>query len=83
MSSPHAPALPRAGAPGPLAALFTAFSIAALLATLNFGAWGWLNLPLDLPDWEGRVDGVAYNGFQRDQSPRRDGSPPRTSSQRT
>jgi exo-beta-1,3-glucanase (GH17 family) len=69
MSSPHAPALARAGAPGRLAAIFTAFSIAALLATLNFGVWGWFNKPLDLPDWEGRVGGVAYSGFQRDQDP--------------
>jgi exo-beta-1,3-glucanase (GH17 family)/cellulose synthase/poly-beta-1,6-N-acetylglucosamine synthase-like glycosyltransferase len=63
--------LPRGRAPGPLAGLFGALSIAALLATLNFGAWSWLNAPLALPGWEGRVAGVAYSAFQRDQDPTR------------
>jgi exo-beta-1,3-glucanase (GH17 family)/cellulose synthase/poly-beta-1,6-N-acetylglucosamine synthase-like glycosyltransferase len=71
VSSSHAPALPRTRVPGPLAALFTALSIAALLPTLNFGAWAWLNTPLELPDWDGPVAGVAYSGFQRDQDPTR------------
>lgn len=71
MSSPHVPALPHAGAPGRLTALFGALSIAALVATLNFAGWSAFNPPLDLPDWEGRVAGVAYSGFQRDQDPTR------------
>jgi exo-beta-1,3-glucanase (GH17 family)/cellulose synthase/poly-beta-1,6-N-acetylglucosamine synthase-like glycosyltransferase len=71
MTAPHAHALPRTGAPGPLAALFGALSVAMLIATLNFGAWSALNPPLELPDWEGPVAGVAYSGFQRDQDPTR------------
>jgi exo-beta-1,3-glucanase (GH17 family)/glycosyltransferase involved in cell wall biosynthesis len=77
VSSSHAPAVPRPGIPGPLAGLFTALSIAALLASLNFGAWNWLNAPLELPEWEGRLAGVAYSGFQRDQDPTRGQFPTR------
>jgi exo-beta-1,3-glucanase (GH17 family) len=58
------PATPRA-----FAGVVTAASIAALLVSLNLGVWGWLNPPLELPDWQGNVRGVAYSGFQRDQDP--------------
>jgi exo-beta-1,3-glucanase (GH17 family)/cellulose synthase/poly-beta-1,6-N-acetylglucosamine synthase-like glycosyltransferase len=57
------------GAPRALAALFSALSVAALLATLNVGAWGWLHQPLELPEWHGNVRGVAFSGFQKDQDP--------------
>jgi exo-beta-1,3-glucanase (GH17 family)/cellulose synthase/poly-beta-1,6-N-acetylglucosamine synthase-like glycosyltransferase len=57
------------GAPRALAAVFTALSVAILLAALNLGAWSWLNRPLDLPGWEGGVGGVAFSGYQRDQDP--------------
>jgi exo-beta-1,3-glucanase (GH17 family)/cellulose synthase/poly-beta-1,6-N-acetylglucosamine synthase-like glycosyltransferase len=65
----HAPALPRPRNPGRLAGLLTAASVAALVAALNLGAWAGLNRPLELPDWDGPVAGVAYSGFQRDQDP--------------
>ncbi|MFO1364182.1 MAG: glycosyltransferase [Burkholderiales bacterium] len=68
---PHAPALPRPAHPGRLAGVLTAASVAALVAALNLGAWAGLNRPLDLPDWDGPVAGVAYSGFQRDQDPTR------------
>jgi exo-beta-1,3-glucanase (GH17 family) len=63
--------LPRRQPSGRLAGFSGALSIAALVAALNLGAWAWLNAPLELPEWEGPVAGVAYSGFQRDQDPTR------------
>jgi cellulose synthase/poly-beta-1,6-N-acetylglucosamine synthase-like glycosyltransferase/exo-beta-1,3-glucanase (GH17 family) len=62
VSAPPAPGLSR-------------WLVAALLAlavvAANLAVWSWLNRPLDAPDWEGPVEGMAYNFYQRDQSPLR------------
>ena len=49
--------------------LATLISFAVVAA--NLAIWGWLNRPIDAPDWEGRIEGLAYNFYQRDQSPLR------------
>ncbi len=49
--------------------LATLISLAVVAA--NLAIWGWLNRPIDAPDWEGRIEGLAYNFYQRDQSPLR------------
>ncbi len=59
------PLPPRAGAarwPGALA-------IAALVLLINFAAWRALNPPLAAPEAPPRVAGLAYNAFQRWESP--------------
>jgi exo-beta-1,3-glucanase (GH17 family)/cellulose synthase/poly-beta-1,6-N-acetylglucosamine synthase-like glycosyltransferase len=48
-----------------------ALAIGVSVAAANLLVWGELNRPLKAPDWEGRIEGLAYNGFQRDQSPMR------------
>lgn len=40
-----------------------------LLASLNFAAWRWANPPLPAADVQLPLAGLAYNGFQRWQSP--------------
>ncbi|MFZ1222267.1 MAG: hypothetical protein WAR01_03395, partial [Dokdonella sp.] len=42
---------------------------AALVAALNFALWAFLNRPKQIDDWSGRVEGMAYNAFQRYQDP--------------
>jgi exo-beta-1,3-glucanase (GH17 family)/cellulose synthase/poly-beta-1,6-N-acetylglucosamine synthase-like glycosyltransferase len=46
-----------------------AFLIAALMAIIAAGAWGWMNQPVQLPDVPERISGFAYSGFQRSQDP--------------
>jgi cellulose synthase/poly-beta-1,6-N-acetylglucosamine synthase-like glycosyltransferase/exo-beta-1,3-glucanase (GH17 family) len=60
--APHAP-----GLAGWLAAALLALAVVAA----NLAVWNWLNRPIDAPDWEGPVEGMAYNFYQRDQSPLR------------
>jgi hypothetical protein len=43
--------------------------IAALVAIVNLLLWRAFNPPLTAPDVPSRVAGLAYNGFQRWQSP--------------
>ena len=52
--------------------LFTALLLAALIAAANWAFWARLNRPPVSPPWTGPVGGFAFNGFQRDQSPRGD-----------
>jgi exo-beta-1,3-glucanase (GH17 family)/cellulose synthase/poly-beta-1,6-N-acetylglucosamine synthase-like glycosyltransferase len=37
----------------------------------NLAVWSWVNRPIEAPDWSGKVEGLAYNFYQRDQSPLR------------
>jgi len=46
-----------------------ALVIAAVVAALNWAAWRALNPPLEAPDAPARVAGLAYNAFQRWESP--------------
>jgi exo-beta-1,3-glucanase (GH17 family)/glycosyltransferase involved in cell wall biosynthesis len=59
----------------PAAARLTGWMLAAAIAlavvAANLAAWSWLNRPIDAPDWEGPIEGLAYNFYQRDQSPLR------------
>ena len=54
---------------GALSRWSIAIAIAALVALLNAFAWRWMNPPLAAPDTSGRVAGLAYNAFQRWDSP--------------
>ncbi|PIV35660.1 MAG: benzoate transporter [Lysobacterales bacterium CG02_land_8_20_14_3_00_62_12] len=45
--------------------------LAAAIAALNLGLWWAWNQPRALPEFDGKVRGVAYSAFQRDQSPLR------------
>ena len=51
------------------AAWLSALAIAALVAAANLAIWRWGNEPAQVPDWDGRVQGFAFNAFQRYQSP--------------
>src|SRR5690606_27444239 len=42
-----------------------AFVLALVVAALNFGLWAFLNRPVQIADWSGRAEGMAYNAFQR------------------
>jgi exo-beta-1,3-glucanase (GH17 family)/cellulose synthase/poly-beta-1,6-N-acetylglucosamine synthase-like glycosyltransferase len=46
-----------------------ALAVAATAAIVNFAAWRALNPPLHAPDVPARVAGLAYNAFQRHDSP--------------
>ena len=43
--------------------------LAFAVAAANFGAWSYLNPPVEAPDVSGKVAGLAYNAFQRWDSP--------------
>lgn len=43
--------------------------LAAIIALANFGAWQAWNQPVNAPDYNGSVAGLAYNAFQRWDSP--------------
>ncbi|MCZ7566507.1 MAG: glycosyltransferase [Burkholderiales bacterium] len=66
------PARPRAGRAAriTLAGLLGVL-IAAAAAAANYGLWTFFNRPVEAPEWSGKVKGVAYSGFQRDQDPTR------------
>ena len=53
----------------------TAVLIASAVAALNLALWAHLNRPVEMVDWDGRVNGFAYSGFQRDQDPLRGSYP--------
>jgi exo-beta-1,3-glucanase (GH17 family)/cellulose synthase/poly-beta-1,6-N-acetylglucosamine synthase-like glycosyltransferase len=42
-----------------------------VVVACNLAAWSAFNRPIDAPDWDGPVEGMAYNFYQRDQSPLR------------
>ena len=46
-----------------------ALLVAACVALLNCAAWRAFNAPLDAPDVRGSISGLAYNAFQRWDSP--------------
>lgn len=52
-------------------ALLSATALAILLAMGNGGIWTLMNRPVAVPGFDGQIDGFAYNGFQRDESPRK------------
>jgi exo-beta-1,3-glucanase (GH17 family)/cellulose synthase/poly-beta-1,6-N-acetylglucosamine synthase-like glycosyltransferase len=46
-----------------------ALLLALGMAALNVALWWYWNQPTELPEFQGKVQGVAYSAFQRDQSP--------------
>lgn len=48
-----------------------ALLLALVVAGLNFGLWAFLNRPVQIADWTGRVEGFAFSAFQRYQDPTR------------
>ena len=69
MNSALALAAPVAALPSRRARWALALAIAALVALINAIAWRGLNPPLAAPDVPERVAGLAYNAFQRWDSP--------------
>jgi len=45
--------------------------LAVIVAVLNFGVWLYLNKPAQPLPWTGKIGGLAYAPYQRDQSPLR------------
>lgn len=48
-----------------------ALLLTLLVAALNVGLWAFVNRPVHIADWEGRISGLAYNPSQRWQDPTR------------
>ncbi|MEO8011924.1 MAG: glycosyltransferase, partial [Dokdonella sp.] len=46
-----------------------ALLLALTVAAMNFGLWAFLNRPVAIADWDGRVEGFAFSAFQRYQDP--------------
>ncbi|HVJ62287.1 MAG TPA: glycosyltransferase family 2 protein [Tahibacter sp.] len=67
-ASPNPPTAPKRS-------LWGAFFLALVVAALNVGLWAFINRPVDIPNWEGQVEGFAFSAFQRYQSPLRDNYP--------
>jgi exo-beta-1,3-glucanase (GH17 family)/glycosyltransferase involved in cell wall biosynthesis len=55
--------------------LWRALALALLVAAANFGLWAWLNRPVAIADWTGKIEGFAFSAFQRYQDPTRDSFP--------
>jgi exo-beta-1,3-glucanase (GH17 family)/cellulose synthase/poly-beta-1,6-N-acetylglucosamine synthase-like glycosyltransferase len=68
-SAVQAPPAPDAPRPRALARWAGAPAIAAFVLALNWFAWSSANAPLPAPDAPARAAGLAYNAFQRHESP--------------
>jgi len=55
--------------------LFSALLIAALIAFANGAFWQGINRPVVTPGFDGPIGGFAFNGYQRDESPRLESFP--------
>jgi exo-beta-1,3-glucanase (GH17 family)/cellulose synthase/poly-beta-1,6-N-acetylglucosamine synthase-like glycosyltransferase len=68
---PHGTALPLSRkSHEPVAkSIWRALLLALVVAGLNFGLWAFLNRPVPIADWTGRVEGFAFSAFQRNQDP--------------
>ncbi len=49
-----------------------ALFITLLIAAANVALWAWLNRPVQVPEWEGKIGGLAYVPYLRFQSPLRE-----------
>jgi exo-beta-1,3-glucanase (GH17 family)/cellulose synthase/poly-beta-1,6-N-acetylglucosamine synthase-like glycosyltransferase len=58
-----------------LPGLFTSLLIAAAIAFANGAFWQWSNRPVVTPGFDGQIGGFAFNGYQRDESPRLESFP--------
>ncbi|HJU41011.1 MAG TPA: benzoate transporter, partial [Tahibacter sp.] len=75
MEEPRIPEASPAPPASPKRSLWAAFFLALVVAALNVGLWAFINRPVDLPNWEGKVEGFAFSAFQRYQSPLRNNYP--------
>ena len=55
--------------------LWSAILLAFIVAALNIALWAYVNRPVQIPNWEGKIEGFAFSAFQRYQSPLRDNYP--------
>jgi exo-beta-1,3-glucanase (GH17 family)/cellulose synthase/poly-beta-1,6-N-acetylglucosamine synthase-like glycosyltransferase len=51
--------------------LWRALLLAVIVAVVNFGVWFYLNKPAQPQPWTGKIGGLAYAPYQRNQSPLR------------
>ncbi|WP_018973112.1 glycosyltransferase [Rudaea cellulosilytica] len=43
--------------------------LAIIIALANIALWAVLNRPSEVPEWDGKITGIAYNPYQRFQGP--------------
>lgn len=55
--------------------LWRALGLALFVAVLNLGLWAFINRPVMVPEWHGKISGMAFSAFQRHQSPTKDRFP--------
>ena len=48
-----------------------ALFLTLLIAAANVALWAWLNQPVQVPEYDGKIGGFAYVPYQRFQSPLR------------
>jgi exo-beta-1,3-glucanase (GH17 family)/cellulose synthase/poly-beta-1,6-N-acetylglucosamine synthase-like glycosyltransferase len=52
-----------------------ALCLAGVIAFANSAIWSWMNRPEVAPAFEGSINGFAFDGYQRDESPLRESFP--------
>ncbi|HET7798224.1 MAG TPA: glycosyltransferase, partial [Nevskia sp.] len=55
--------------PAPKPSFWRALLLSVTIALLNVAMWTWLNRPIEVPDWPGKVAGFSYAPYQRYQNP--------------
>ena len=53
----------------PARSFWRALLLSASIAVLNLAMWTWLNRPVEIPDWSGKITGLSYAPYQRYQNP--------------
>ncbi|MEO8673769.1 MAG: glycosyltransferase, partial [Tahibacter sp.] len=56
-------------AAAPKKSLWSALLLTLLVASLNVGLWAYINRPVEIANWSGPVEGLAFSAYQRYQSP--------------
>ena len=55
--------------PAPKPSFWRALLLSVSIALLNVAMWTWLNRPIEVPDWPGKIAGFSYAPYQRYQNP--------------
>ncbi|MGA2552464.1 MAG: hypothetical protein ABSF50_20140, partial [Burkholderiaceae bacterium] len=55
--------------------LAVALLLAGLIAFANGAFWSWMNRPVVAPAFDGQINGFAFDGYQRDESPLKESFP--------